>query len=209
MRPRANALFVSFLLLTGLFDALPAEGPGASESGIASWYGYPYHGRHAANGEIYDMEQMTAAHKTLPFNTWVEVRNTRNQKTVRVRITDRGPFIDGRVIDLSRAAARSIDMLEAGITPVEVAIVERAASALPDRFAVQVGAFRIRENAERLCEQMRLRYGAAKIVMREGDPVLWRVLAGGEPTQAAAWKVARDLRNESGGGAFVVRVDEN
>src|SRR5689334_3866223 len=65
---------------------------GATETGIASWYGYPYHGRRAANGEIYDMEKLTAAHRTLPFDTWVEVRNTANQKAVTVRITDRGPF---------------------------------------------------------------------------------------------------------------------
>ena len=78
---------------------------GYSETGLASWYGNPYHGRRAANGEIYDMEQMTAAHRTLPFNTWVRVQNLENHRTAEVRITDRGPFVDGRVIDVSRAAA--------------------------------------------------------------------------------------------------------
>src|ERR1051325_12212445 len=81
---------------------------GSTQTGVASWYGYPYHGRRAANGEIYDMEKMTAAHRTLPFNTWVRVRNLTNNKTVDVRINDRGPFYDGRIIDLSHAAARSI-----------------------------------------------------------------------------------------------------
>jgi len=76
---------------------------GATEVGDASWYGYPYHGRRAANGEIYDMEKLTAAHRTLPFETWVEVRNLSNEKKVTVRITDRGPFVDGRIIDLSNA----------------------------------------------------------------------------------------------------------
>src|SRR5687768_11714060 len=71
---------------------------GATEQGIASWYGNPYHGRRAANGEIYDMEKLTAAHRTLPFGTWLRVKNLSNEKTVEVRIQDRGPFIDGRII---------------------------------------------------------------------------------------------------------------
>src|ERR1051325_10543277 len=81
--------------------------PGSTETGIASWYGVPYHGRIAANGEVYDMEQLTAAHRTLSFDTWVRVENLTNHKTVDVRITDRGPFAPGRIIDLSHAAARS------------------------------------------------------------------------------------------------------
>src|SRR5579863_4870140 len=78
---------------------------GATETGIASWYGHPYHGRPAADGEIYDMETLVAAHRTLPFNTWVRVVNLTNDKSVEVRIIDRGPFINGRIIDLSHAAA--------------------------------------------------------------------------------------------------------
>src|SRR6266851_5282505 len=93
---------------------------GATETGIASWYGVPYHGRRAANGEIYDMEGFTAAHRTLPFDTWVRVKNLSNAKTVDVRIQDRGPFIDGRIIDLSRASAREIDMIGPGITKVNL-----------------------------------------------------------------------------------------
>src|SRR2546428_7552002 len=77
--------------------------PGPAEVGQASWYGYPYHGRRAANGEIYDMEKLTAAHRTLAFGTWVRVQNLDNQKTVDVKITDRGPFARNRIIDLSRA----------------------------------------------------------------------------------------------------------
>src|SRR5271165_285310 len=101
--------------------------PITSEEGIASWYGIPYHGRQAANGEIYDMEKMTAAHRTLPFGTWVRVTNLTNGKTTEVRITDRGPFIDGRIIDLSRAAAREIDLLIPGIVQVRVDVINPAA----------------------------------------------------------------------------------
>ena len=90
---------------------MSAPKPGDTETGIASWYGHPYHGRAAANGEIYDMEKLTAAHRTLPFDTWVRVYDLDNSKTVEVRIIDRGPFVDGRIIDLSHAAAgRDLDV---------------------------------------------------------------------------------------------------
>ncbi len=88
--------------------------PGDTEEGVASWYGHPYHGRAAANGEIYDMEKMTAAHRTLPFNTWVRVYDLDNNRTTEVRIIDRGPFIGGRIIDLSHAAARELGMIGPG-----------------------------------------------------------------------------------------------
>jgi rare lipoprotein A len=95
---------------------------GWSEDGIASWYGRPYHGRKAANGETYDMNKMTAAHKSLPFGVWVEVRNKKNERRVEVRITDRGPFIEGRIIDLSRAAAGKIGLIRPGIAPVRIRV---------------------------------------------------------------------------------------
>ena len=107
---------------------------GATETGIASWYGDPYNGRRAASGEIYDMEQLTAAHRTLPFQTWVEVTDLDNGKRVNVRITDRGPFVDGRIIDLSLAAARKIEMVGPGIARVKLKVIpppqtrDRAAS---------------------------------------------------------------------------------
>src|SRR2546425_5336798 len=111
--------------------SLPAAARiGATETGVASWYGHPYHGRAAANGEIYDMEKMTAAHRTLPFGTWVLVTNLANNKTVEVRITDRGPFIDGRIIDLSHAAARAIDLIGPGTARVRVEIISAPAAAL-------------------------------------------------------------------------------
>jgi rare lipoprotein A len=96
---------------------------GHHETGIASWYGDPYHGRHAANGEVYDMEKLTAAHRTYAFDTWLRVVNLSNDKSVVVRITDRGPFVDHRIIDLSRAAARDIDMLRAGTTKVRLEVI--------------------------------------------------------------------------------------
>lgn len=98
---------------------------GETQTGIASWYGVPYHGRRSANGEIYDMEKLTAAHRTLPFDTWVEVTNLSNNKRVDVRIIDRGPFVNGRIIDLSLAAAREIDLVAVGIVRVRIKVIKK------------------------------------------------------------------------------------
>ena len=97
---------------------------GLTETGIASWYGIPYDGRRTASGEIFDMQRLTAAHRTLPFNTWLEVTNLSNGKQVDVRITDRGPFIKGRIIDLSLGAAREIDMVREGIVRVRIKVIK-------------------------------------------------------------------------------------
>src|SRR4051812_30474510 len=154
-----------------------------TETGKASWYGHPYHGRVAANGEVYDMEKLTAAHRTLPFDTWVHVVNTSNQKTVDVRITDRGPFVDGRIIDLSHAAARQIELIGPGVTDVRLEILSMPDTARSSGvYAVQVGAFRDKGNAERECARLGAKYGATKLVFREGNPSVWRVLVGSERT---------------------------
>ncbi|MBZ5621632.1 MAG: septal ring lytic transglycosylase RlpA family protein [Acidobacteriia bacterium] len=180
----------------------------ATETGIASWYGYPYHGRHAADGEIYDMEKLTAAHRTLPFGTWVRVVNLRNERAVEVRINDRGPFVEGRIIDLSRAAARAVDMIAAGIVAVRVEVLGTPENLPTDRFAVQVGAFRNRRNARRCLALMRSRYGSARLALREGDPDLWRVLVGSEHTEDDARSLATRIRQESAEqAAFVARLD--
>src|ERR1017187_935839 len=164
--------------------AAPAPAPkiGDTEAGLARWYGRPYHGRAAADGEIYDMETLVATHRTLPFNTWVRVLNVSNSKTVDVRIIDRGPFVDGRIIDLSHAAARAIDLLGPGVGPVRLEVIRLPESPEAAVFAVQVGAFRSRENAERLRDAMAALYGAARVVLRHSNPDVWRVLVGAEAT---------------------------
>jgi rare lipoprotein A len=92
-------------------------------SGVASWYGGKFHGRKTANGERYDMHKLTAAHKTLPFGTKVRVTNSRNGKSVVVRINDRGPFVGSRVIDLSRGAASAVGMIDTGVARVKLEIL--------------------------------------------------------------------------------------
>ncbi|MDG5813921.1 septal ring lytic transglycosylase RlpA family protein [Chitinispirillales bacterium ANBcel5] len=94
------------------------------QNGKASFYGRKFHGRQTANGEIYNMHDMTAAHKELPFNTMVKVTNLENNRTVTVRINDRGPFVRGRIIDLSYGAAKKIDMIDDGVVPVKIEILE-------------------------------------------------------------------------------------
>jgi rare lipoprotein A len=180
---------------------------GDQETGLASWYGYPYHGRTAANGEIYDMEQLVAAHRTLPFDTWVRVVNLNNDRSVEVRIIDRGPFVDGRIIDLSHAAAQELDVVGPGTVPVRLEITK-----VPDIngtavYSVQVGAFRDRNNAERMRAAME-RYGPVRLVMRPGNPVIWRVLVGAEPTEDGAAALSERIRqNSHERNAFVVRLD--
>ena len=91
---------------------------------MASWYGAPYHNRRAANGEVYDMNSMTAAHLTLPLGSWVEVTSRATGRKLRLRVNDRGPYVNKFVIDLSQAAAKRIDMLRAGVVRVELRVVD-------------------------------------------------------------------------------------
>jgi peptidoglycan lytic transglycosylase len=183
---------------------------GDTETGLASWYGHPYHGRAAANGEIYDMETLVAAHRTLAFDTWVRVVNLTNDRTVEVRIIDRGPFVDGRIIDLSHAAAKAIDMIGPGTAQVRVEILRMPAPAGPVAFAVQVGAFQNRANADQLRARMASQYGSARLVLRQGAPSIWRVLVGSETTEDEANALSGRIRAESREkNAFVVRLDLN
>ena len=120
---RSKPVIRRYFLAVALFLLLALEGCflfGSELRGIASYYGPGFHGRKTANGEIFDQYAMTAAHKTLPFNTRVVVRNLENDKMVVVRINDRGPFIWGRVIDLSYGAAQELDMVQSGIVDVQI-----------------------------------------------------------------------------------------
>lgn len=153
------------------------------------------------------MEKLTAAHRTLPFGTMVRVTNLTNDKSVDVRIIDRGPFVDGRVIDLSHAAAQAIDLVGPGVARVRVDILSTPALAADAWFAVQAGAFRDKDRAERLRDAMEREYGSARLVMRPGTPSLWRVLVGKERSQDAAATLAQRIRGRVG-PAFVVRLDD-
>ncbi len=209
------AIFLLGLALAGCGRSLRARAQappprvGATEEGVASWYGNPYHGRRTTSGEIYDMDEMTAAHRTLPLGVRVRVENLSNGRHVEVRINDRGPFRKGRLIDLSRAAARQLQMMGPGTARVRLRVV-----ALPDQiiegfFAVQVGSFRDRKNAERLRDRLARQHGAALIQEYDSPRGLFhRVLAGREPDIPRAETLAEKLEQEGLPG-FVVRVDQD
>ncbi len=181
---------------------------GYTEQGVGSWYGIPYHGRPAADGETYDMETLVAAHRTLPFNTWLRVTNLQNSKTVDVRVIDRGPFVGNRIIDLSKAAARQIELLGPGVGPVRLQVISAPADVPSnDFYAVQVGAFAVYANAERAREQYAARFGAAQLTMKQGATPLYRVLVGKVGSLSAAQELAIQLQAEVG-GVFIVRLDE-
>jgi rare lipoprotein A len=181
---------------------------GSIETGVASWYGHPYHGRPAADGEIYDMEKLVAAHRTMPFNTWVRVTNLNNSKTVEVRIIDRGPFVGGRIIDLSHAAAQAVDMIGSGIAQVRVEVIAAPQTPEPPVFGVQVGVFANRANADRMMNDLQTRYGSAKLIGRQGNGTTWRVIVGRENNMEDAETLAVKIRSaENLPQAFVVRID--
>ena len=181
------------------------------ETGIASWYGHPFHGRQTASGEVYNMYEMTAAHRTLPFGTLVRVHDLENSRDVQVRINDRGPFVEGRIIDLSFAAAQAMGMPSTALVRLEIlgpATPETSASE-PGIFAVQVGAFRDRENAERLKGTIAPRFGQVSIqTFDRGDAVFYRVRVGRESTEEGAAQLGRELQQAGlATETFVVRLD--
>ena len=177
------------------------------EEGKASWYGAPFHGRQASNGEIYDMNKLTAAHRTLPFNTMVRVTNLNNGKSTTVRITDRGPFVDNRIIDLSYAAAREIESVGPGVVPVRLEILS-AIDPTVGFFTVQIGAFRDRANAERLRDRLSSSYSPVAIQSFESpNGSYYRVHVGKVSGEDAAKKLGEQLHQREGVKPLIFRVD--
>lgn len=183
------------------YTVMPSSG-GYKERGVASWYGRKFHGRLTSNREPYDMHAMTAAHKTLPLPTYVRVRNLSNNKSIIVRVNDRGPFVHNRIIDLSYSAALKLDMIKDGTSLVEVEAISfdapaidrpvREITAAPPEaqpapppavenvIYVQVGAFGSLENAQRRLEAVRAGGLGTSFVSEDTtqSPTLYRVRIG-------------------------------
>ena len=192
----------------GKASANPAP-EGYTEEGNASWYGVPFNGRRASNGEIYDMYKLTAAHRTLPFQTMVRVTNLQNGKSTTVRITDRGPFVENRIIDLSLAAAREIESVGPGVVPVRVEVLTPGIDPTGGYFTIQVGAFRDPNNAQRLRDRLNLSYSPIFIQQYDSpDGLYYRVRVGKVSGEDAARQFGEKLRNREGFTPFVVRLDE-
>jgi len=210
-RTNSVLLFVLFVLAAGdLLSGIAcsnrtSQSGGVAQTGIASWYGHPFDGRLTANGEVYEMEKLTAAHRTFPFGTVLRVENVANHKTVEVRINDRGPFVQGRIIDLSHAAAQTIAM--PGIANVHLQVLSAPATRAAELYAVQLQSFSQKPDAERLRDKMQQEYGSARIVYRSSDRT-WRVLVGLESSIEAANALEQNLEKEAGPG-FVVMLDED
>ena len=166
-------------------------------TGVASWYGWRFHGRPTASGEPYDMFAMTAAHRTLPFDTLVRVSLMGGGDGVEVRINDRGPFVDDRIIDLSLGAARELGMLRSGVAEVQLLVLRMPP---PTRYMLQIGLFRLLDNAHDLLHRLRVRDIPATL-----EPVGDQIRVVTEPTTAAQLsEIERQLR-DAGIGAWVRR----
>jgi len=182
---------------------------GYTEQGEASWYGVPFHGRQASNGEIYDMNKLTAAHRTLPFETMVRVTNERNGKSTVVRITDRGPFVNNRIIDLSYAAAREIESIGPGVVPVRLEVLSTGIDPEAGFFTIQVGSFRERANAERFRERLSATYSPTFIKRYDtSSGAFYRVHVGKVSGEEAAKEFGERLRSSEGVTPMVIRLDD-
>lgn len=183
---------------------------GYREEGVASWYGPGFHGRMTSCGEIYDQYQLTCAHKLLPMHTKVRVTNLENGRSTSLRVNDRGPFVSGRIIDLSLAGAKELGVYGRGTARVRLEVEGEVPGAtpggeLPGPFYVQVGAFTRRENAEKLYARIvAAGYAGSRIHYKEIDGTqFFRVHAGTFPTVAAA-EEARLRLSAAFEGAFVL-----
>ena len=174
---------------------------------MASWYGEPFNGHRTSNGEIYDMYQFTAAHRTLPFGAVLHVTNLSNGKQTEVRINDRGPFVANRVIDLSLSAARAIDMVGPGTAQVRLEMVS-GPNPYVGFFGVQVGAFLVKENADNLRDRLAASFAPVNVVAYDSpNGLFYRVRVGHLPNENGAGQLAQQLRDAGQLNTFVVRLD--
>ena len=185
-------------------DTRPIE----TQTGLASWYGPPYHNRRGSNGEVYNMHAMTAAHRTYPLGSIVRVTNVKTGNTALVRITDRGPFIPGRIVDLSLAAARKVDVWQPGIAKVKVELmVSGAQTVSPGKWAVQIGGMPDEKAASKLADHLTRRYHTAKVLRFKSPAGDWwirvRVL---DDDRDRAQKLAAETTTPEG-SVFLVRLD--
>jgi rare lipoprotein A len=189
--------------------AIPSgTAPLATETGLASWYGPPYHNRVGSNGEVYNMHAMTAAHRTLPLGSIVRVTNLKTGHKALVRITDRGPFIPGRILDLSLAAARKLDVYLPGVAEVKVEVMETPAPLeTGGKWAVQIGSFAHEQEASKFADHLTRRYRTAK-VQHFGSPIgdWWVRVHVLDDNRERARKLAAETTTPEG-AVFLVRLD--
>ena len=193
---------------------VPRADPDYDRTGMASWYGPGFHGKRTANGEVYDMDALTAAHPTLPMPSRVRVTNLENGRSIVLRINDRGPFAKGRIIDVSRRAARELGFLSQGVTRVRVRVLDSRGFAAADRKAppaaggeplyVQVGYFSDSGNADRLRAKLRPTGPFVVSSVSTDGGLRHRVRAGPLRSRTEALDLLAALRAAGYGDAFVI-----
>jgi len=178
-----------------------------SEEGVASWYGPPYHNHQGANGKIYDQNALTAAHRTLPMGTLIVVTNEKTGQSATMRVTDRGPFVPGRVLDLSMASAKATGVYRAGLATVRIDVYQTPRPIDEGgRWCVQIGAFEHERQAIRLHEELERRYESAQVIDFAGPTGYWvRIRPQGDNREQAEL-IARRLKPAEG-DAYLVRLD--
>jgi rare lipoprotein A len=185
--------------------------PVSTEIGLASWYGPPYAGRKGADGTVYDQNAMTAAHLTLPMGTMVRVTNLTTNQSVVVKITDRGPFVRGRIIDLSLAAAKATGVYRAGVAKVKVEAFAAPVRANADpggRWCVQIGAFARESDAVKLKEDLLRRYTTAKVIEFPGPTGYWVRVNPKFPDKRNATEVADGIHpKDPAAEPYLIRTD--
>ncbi|HXE89789.1 MAG TPA: septal ring lytic transglycosylase RlpA family protein [Terriglobales bacterium] len=178
------------------------------ETGLASWYGGPYHNRRASDGSVYDMHAATAAHRTLPLGSIVRVTNLETRRSTLVRITDRGPFVERRIIDLSLAAAKEVDVYRPGVAPVKVEVLQTPSPLFKGgRWAVQIGAFDDEDGAVKLKDKLARRYPDSRVLAFVSPVGKWWVrVRVPDDDRKQALEVAHHAQ-PSQGQTFLVRLD--
>lgn len=178
------------------------------ETGLASWYGGPYHNRQSSNGEVYNMHAMTAAHRTLPLGSVVRVTNVKTGHSAIVRITDRGPFIQGRILDLSQAAAKKTDVYLAGVATVRLEVLRTPVPLnAGGRWAVQIGAFEKEHAADKLADHLSHKYQTSRVLCFSSPIGDWWVRVRVQnDDRSRAEEVAHNTHTTEG-DVFLVRLD--
>ena len=207
--PRSRAGNPKSYVVNGQRYYVRSSAVGYKEQGIASWYGYKFHGNKTSNGEVYDMYEMTAAHKSLPLPTYVRVTNLKNNRSIIVRVNDRGPFAKGRIIDLSYVAAQKLDMVKAGTARVEVEAL--TGSHLADgkgSAMIQIGAFGERASARKLAQRVANQLNQSVVIneVTTSGNTLYRVRIGPFRKQTVIEKWLGELRQLNYRDARVVPV---
>jgi len=178
-----------------------------TETGVASWYGPPYHNRVGANGEIYNENQLSAAHRTLPMGSLIRVVNVKTGQSAVMRITDRGPFVPGRILDLSVAAAKAVGLWRAGIGEVRIDVFSTPKPMdTGGRWCVQIGAFSHENAAKHLESELDREYPRANVIEFQGPTGYWVRIRPQNDDRTLATEIARTLR-PSEGEAWLVRLD--